>query len=68
LGLTNRSSLTNPETGYAPSLPRWQDSLQQAEEMAFPTLDNAINWLVEIERERAAEAQRGPRRALDLGE
>ena len=49
-------------------MPRWKDSLEQAKEMAFPTLDNAINWLVEIERERAAEAQRGPRRALDLGE
>ncbi|NNH41889.1 hypothetical protein [Rhizobium laguerreae] len=49
-------------------MPRWQDSLQQAKEMAFLTLDNAINWLAEVERERATEAQSGPRKALDLGE
>jgi hypothetical protein len=36
--------------------------------MAWMTLDNAINWLAEVERERAAEMQRGPRRAIDLGE
>lgn len=60
--------MMHPETGYSPSWPRWQDSLQQAKEMAFLTLDNAINWLAEVERERATEAQCGPRRALDLGE
>lgn len=60
--------MTHVDSGYSPSWPRWQDSLDQAKEMAWMTLDNAINWLAEVERERAAEAQRGPRRALDLGE
>jgi len=43
--VSNRSSLIYRETGYSPSWPRWHDSLQQAKEMAFLTLDNAINWL-----------------------
>lgn len=30
------------------------------------TLDNAINWLAEVEQERAAETQRRPRRAINL--
>ncbi len=48
--------MMHPETGYSPSWPRWQDSLPQAKEMAFLTLDNAINWLLENEQERTAEA------------
>ncbi|TAW50603.1 hypothetical protein [Rhizobium leguminosarum] len=54
------------DSGYSPSWPRWQDSLDQAKEMAWMTLDNAIHWLAEVERDRAAERQRGPRRAINL--
>jgi hypothetical protein len=60
--------MTHVDSGYSPSWPRYQDSLDQAKLMAWMTLDNAINWLAEVERERAAEMQRGPRRAIDLGE
>ena len=58
--------MTHVDSGYSPSFPRWQDSLDQAKEMAWMTLDNAINWLAEVERDRAAERQRGPRRAVNL--
>lgn len=58
--------MMHTETGYSPSWPRWQDSLPQAKEMAFLTLDNAINWLAEVERERVADNSRGPRRAVNL--
>ena len=52
LGVTNRSSLTQPQNRIFAVVPRWQDSLQQAKEMAFLTLDNAIDWLAENERRR----------------
>ncbi|WP_312356771.1 hypothetical protein [Agrobacterium sp.] len=58
--------MTHVDSGYSPSWPRWQDSLDQAKEMAWMTLDNAINWLAEIEQDRATERQRGPGRAIDL--
>ncbi|KQV28188.1 hypothetical protein ASC97_07555 [Rhizobium sp. Root1203] len=54
------------DSGYSPSWPRWQDSLDQAKEVAWMTLDNAINWIAEVERDRAAERQRGRRRAVNL--
>ncbi len=52
LGVTNRSSLTQPQNRIFAVVPPWQDSLQQAKEMAFLTLDNAIDWLAENERRR----------------
>jgi hypothetical protein len=42
--------------GYSPSWLRWQDSLQAAKNMAFITLDNAQNWMVEYAEQRAREA------------
>lgn len=42
--------------GYSPPFPRWQDSLQAAKHMAFITLDNAQNWLLEYAEEQAREA------------
>jgi len=50
--VTNRSSLTQPQNRIFAVVPRWQDSLQQAKEMAFLTLDNAIDWLAENGRRR----------------
>lgn len=44
--------MMHPETGYSPSWPRFQDGLRAAKDMAFLTLDNAINWLQECEREK----------------
>ncbi|RMP44295.1 hypothetical protein ALO95_200080 [Pseudomonas syringae pv. antirrhini] len=35
------------ETGYSPAWPRWQNSLDDAKNVAFVTLDNAQNWLLE---------------------
>ncbi|AMB86007.1 hypothetical protein AWM79_12135 [Pseudomonas agarici] len=35
------------ETGYSPAWPRWQESLDEAKNVAFFTLDNAQNWLLE---------------------
>ncbi|OBY05959.1 hypothetical protein BAE36_17300 [Rhizobium leguminosarum bv. trifolii] len=60
--------MMHTETGYSPSWPRWQDSLPKAKEMALLTLDNAINWLAEVEQERTAENQRSPRRAINLAD
>lgn len=48
-------------SGYSPSWPRWQDSLVAAKHMAFLSLDNAQNWLLEFEEEKARET------AADLG-
>lgn len=53
-------------SGFSPSWPRWQDSLQAAKETAFLTLDGAVNWLHEYEQQQAEERQRGPRRAINL--
>ncbi|RVH69192.1 hypothetical protein CN198_14095 [Sinorhizobium meliloti] len=53
-------------SGYSPSWPRWQESLQAAKDMAFLTLDSAINWLLEYEQQQAAERRTGPRRAINL--
>lgn len=44
-------------SGFSPSWPRWQNSLEDAKRMAFITLDNGINWLLEYEEEQAREAQ-----------
>lgn len=55
-------------SGYSPSWPRWQDGLDQAKEMAWMTLDSAINWLAEVELDRVAKLQCSPRRAIDLGD
>ena len=43
------SNMTHVVSGYSPSWPRWQDGLEAAKEMAFLTLDSAINWLLEQE-------------------
>lgn len=43
-------------SGYSPAWPRWQISLSAAKHMAFITLDNAQNWLLEYEEEQAREA------------
>jgi hypothetical protein len=40
-------------SGYSPAWPRWQDSLNEAKHIAFLTLDNAQNWLLEYEEEQA---------------
>lgn len=45
--------MTHVDSGYSPSLPRWQDSLDKAKEMAWMTLDKAINWLAEVEQAAA---------------
>ncbi len=45
-------------SGYSPSWSRWQDGLAAAKNMAFITLDNAQNWLLEYEEEQAREASR----------
>lgn len=50
--------MTHVITGYSPSWPRWQDNLPAAKDMAFLTLDSAINWLLEQEQEKQ---ERGPR-------
>jgi hypothetical protein len=41
--------MTHVLTGYSPSWPRWQDTLPAAKDMAFLTLDSAMNWLLEQE-------------------
>lgn len=51
--------MMHPETGYSPSWPRFQDGLRAAKDMAFLTLDNAINWLAEVD---PREAQGSPGR------
>ena len=43
-------------SGYSPEWPRWQESLVAAKNMAFVTLDNAQNWLLELEEQQAWEA------------
>lgn len=53
-------------SGFSPSWPRWQDSLQAAKDTAFLTLDGAVNWLHEYEQQQAEERKRGPRRAINL--
>ncbi|MBY5453942.1 hypothetical protein HFO91_30655 [Rhizobium leguminosarum] len=58
--------MTHVITGYSPSWPRWQDTLPAAKDMAFLTLDSAINWLLEQEQEEHERRQRGPRRAINL--
>ncbi|TAY50936.1 hypothetical protein [Rhizobium leguminosarum] len=58
--------MTHAITGYSPSWPRWQDTLEGAKEIAFLTLDSAINWLLEQEQEEHERRQRGPRRAINL--
>jgi hypothetical protein len=49
-------------SGYSPSWPRWQDNLEAAKNMAFLILDNAQNWLLELDQERvkADEFVRAP--------
>ena len=44
------------QDGYSPSWPRWQDDLEAAKRMAFVTMDNGQNWLLEVEEEQAREA------------
>lgn len=44
--------------GFSPSWPRWQDTLEAAKYMAFITLDNGQNWVLENEAEQAREAAR----------
>jgi hypothetical protein len=39
--------------GYGPDYPRWLDSLEAAKRMAFFTLDNAQNWLLEDAKKQA---------------
>lgn len=39
------------ETGYSPAWPRWQNSLDDAKNVAFVTLDNAQNWLLEYQEQ-----------------
>lgn len=58
--------MTHVITGYSPSWPRWQDSLQAAKDTAFLTLDAAMNWLLEYEQQQAEDRQSGPRRAINL--
>ena len=43
-------------SGCSPEWPRWQESLVAAKNMAFVTLDNAQNWLLELEEQQAWEA------------
>jgi hypothetical protein len=38
--------------------PRWQDSLEAAKDTGFLTLDRAVNWLLEYERQQGEEPQR----------
>jgi len=55
------------ETGYSPSWPRWQDSLDAAKAMAFVTLDNGLNDLeefAEAERVKSREEARKAGRIL----
>lgn len=53
-------------SGFSPSWPRWQDSLQAAKDTAFLALDGAVNWLHEYEQQQADERQRGSKRAVNL--
>jgi hypothetical protein len=48
-------------SGYSPSWPRWQDSLEAAKNMAFLTLDNAQNWLLEFDQQQSKEDGQIPR-------
>ncbi|MNR11036.1 hypothetical protein D3C85_1273170 [compost metagenome] len=41
--------------GFSPPWPRWQDDLEAAKHMAFITLDNAQNWLLEYAEGQARE-------------
>lgn len=41
--------------GFRPSWPRWQDTLEAAKHMAFITLDNGQNQLLEYAAEQARE-------------
>jgi hypothetical protein len=43
-------------SGYSPSWPRWQDSLEAAMRMALVTLDNGQNWVLDNEAEKARDA------------
>ncbi len=42
-------------SGYSPPWPRWQDNLETAKNMAFLTLDNAQNWLLEFDHQQFKE-------------
>ncbi|APC19391.1 hypothetical protein BLL42_26995 (plasmid) [Pseudomonas frederiksbergensis] len=42
--------------GFSPPYPRWQDTLEAAQHMAFITLDNAQNWMQDYAEEQAREA------------
>lgn len=44
------------QDGFSPSWPRYQESLDAAKRMAFVTLDNGQNWLLEVAAEQAREA------------
>ena len=46
------------QDGFRPSWPRWQESLEAAKHMAFITLDNGQNWLLEYAEAQAREAAR----------
>ncbi|MEA0941108.1 hypothetical protein VDR70_015805 [Xanthomonas campestris pv. campestris] len=50
-----RVSLVHKD-GYSPPFPRWQNSLEAAKHMAFITLDNGMNWILEYEEEQARVA------------
>lgn len=44
------------KSGYSPSWPRFQETLEAAKRSAFITLDNGQNWLHEYAEEKAREA------------
>ncbi|MCC5074256.1 hypothetical protein [Xanthomonas campestris] len=50
-----RVSLVHKD-GYSPPFPRWQNSLEAAKHMAFITLDNGMNRILEYEEEQARVA------------